>query len=280
MSRADYIKLISSPICKSDTMSAGKESDTPYTKVAKFQERHLVSPPQDRYIGKTPTSFQNDVQSSTGLRRSTEEKKLKIPIKPQAACTKGISDNDSCDEESDEDISDEESDEDRTETAQLLLRFANHTAQGDGDSQVHAPRRRNGGGRPNQTVKNLLKVLNDPEIPNAKWTQKFSEEGGQNFYIINDDDSKNKVMDSVSNKKGSQFRSFLRNLRHYGITQQLMTNKQIEILMFECRCPFHSNCDSDNNKDIKRVIAMQTQSRKRKRNETIERKRTKHSLKV
>jgi hypothetical protein len=248
-------------------MSAGKESDT-------------------------PTSFQ-DVQSSTGLRRSTEKKKLKIRIKPQADCTKGISDNDSCDEESDEDISDEESDEDisdeeseeyRTKTAQQLLRlrFVNHTAQGDGDSQVHAPRRRNGGGRPNQTVKNLLKVLNDPEIPNAKWTQKFSEEGGQNFYIINDNDSKNKVMDSVSNKKGSQFRSFLRNLRHYGITQQLMTNtnKQIEILMFECRCPFHSNCDSDNNEDIKRVIAMQTQSRKRKRNETIERKRTKHSLKV
>ena len=65
-----------------------------------------------------------------------------------------------------------------------------------------------------------------------------------------------------------KFRNLRKNLRNYSIScnggNQILdiNGSQIDVFMFKCACPFHSNSNED---DIQKVIAMQTEKRSKKK---------------
>ena len=127
-----------------------------------------------------------------------------------------------------------------------------------------ASREKAGGGRKPKLIGELYKILQNDEFPYANWVKCFSEQGGQNFTILNNKKSIGEVMESVGCKSGN-FLSLRRNLRNYEIYTQDSPNSEKAVLMFACYCPFKSESSTE---DIQKVIAMQTEKRKRKIEET------------
>ena len=145
------------------------------------------------------------------------------------------------------------------EEANLLLQL-NHCPT---PTPAPAPDMKKAGrrGRKPTLIWDLHKILQNDEFPDANWVNCFSEQGGQNFIILNNE--KENVATLVGSKS---FSSLRRNLRNYGISaNEPPPNSENAVLMFECNCPFKSK---SNTNDIQQVIAIQTENRKRKHEKT------------
>ena len=133
-----------------------------------------------------------------------------------------------------------------------------------------ASRKKAGGrGRKATLIWKLYEILQNNKFQFANWVNCFSEQGGQNFTILNDDKSIGEFIKSVGCKN---FRSLLRNLRNYGIYKQDSLNSKKAVLMFECHCSFKSESSTEN---IQQVIDKQTKKRKGINEETKQKKKRK-----
>ena len=93
-------------------------------------------------------------------------------------------------------------------------------------------------GRKPELIWKLYKILQNKKFQHANWVENcYSEQGGQNFTILNNDKSIGKVVNSVG-CKSRNFTSLRRNLRYYGISTQDSPNSKKAVLMFVCRSSF------------------------------------------